>query len=106
MPYSDFTLKKVKKDFGLTVIEPFDFLQDIEPVTPSQFLIETINKRLSLALANNSPIPIIYGAITSGDRWKFLKLESQTVTIGLTEYNIHPVDKVLGILLSFVSSTS
>ncbi|WP_222838806.1 hypothetical protein [Nostoc cycadae] len=54
----------------------------------------------------NSPIPIIYSAITSGDRWKFLKLESQTVTIGLTEYNIPPIDKVLGILLSFVSNAS
>ncbi|WP_277878104.1 hypothetical protein [Tolypothrix sp. FACHB-123] len=41
--------------------------------------------------------------MTTGDRWKFLKLENQTVTIGLLEYTIPPVEKILGILVSFVS---
>ncbi|WP_256364351.1 hypothetical protein [Nostoc piscinale] len=42
----------------------------------------------------------------SRDRWKFLKLESQTITIALAEYNIPPIDKVTGILLSFVFSAN
>ncbi len=43
-------------------------------------------------------IKIIYGSVTSGDRWKFLKLEGQIVEIDLTEYFINNVGKILGIL--------
>ena len=50
---------------------------------------------------NNQAIAIIYGAVTTGDRWKFLQLVERTVTIGLSEYNIPPVDQILGILVSF-----
>jgi hypothetical protein len=52
---------------------------------------------------NNQSVPIIFGTVTTGDRWKFLKLESNTVTIGLLEYNLPPVEQVLGILVSFVA---
>ncbi len=48
-------------------------------------------------------IHTIFGALTTGDRWKFLKLESNTVTIGLLEYNLPPVEQVLGILVGFVA---
>jgi hypothetical protein len=50
---------------------------------------------------NNRAIATIYGAVTTGDRWKFLKLVDKTATIGLLEYNIPPVEKILGILVSF-----
>jgi hypothetical protein len=52
---------------------------------------------------NNKPVPAIYGAVTTGDRWKFLKLEGLTVTIGLLEYTIPPVEQILGILVSLIS---
>ena len=43
-------------------------------------------------------IPIIYGSVTSGKLWQFLKLENSIVTVDLNTYPIMPVQKVLGIL--------
>lgn len=198
MSYSDFTLKKVKAEFNLNIIEISTFLEKIEPINPSEFLSTFLEKQLPLALAvntekarsewlispilleirdilsnkislfsgtdftvdsslglngvcdflisksieqlfieapaviiveakredlnsglgqciaemiaaqkfnqqNNIIVPIIYGTVTTGDRWKFLKLEETTVTIGLLEYNITPVNQLLGILKSFVA---
>ncbi|MFB2835701.1 hypothetical protein [Floridanema evergladense] len=43
-------------------------------------------------------INTIYGAVTTGMVWKFLKLENQTVFIDLNDYFIKEIDKILGIL--------
>jgi hypothetical protein len=45
-------------------------------------------------------ITTIYGVVTIGTIWRFLKLEGQVVHIDLTEYYIKDVNKVLGILVS------
>ena len=44
----------------------------------------------------------LYGCVTTGNLWKFIKLEEQTVTIGLREYSLPPVAENLGILVSFI----
>lgn len=46
----------------------------------------------------NQEIPIIYGSVTSGRNWQFLKLEDRNVTIDPNEYQITPVERILGIL--------
>ncbi|AUB42739.1 hypothetical protein COO91_08885 [Nostoc flagelliforme CCNUN1] len=51
-------------------------------------------------------IATIYGSVTSGNLWTFLKLEDRTVTIDLTEYLIPPVEQVLGILVWMIRSQS
>jgi hypothetical protein len=43
-------------------------------------------------------IPTIYGTVTTGTTWKFLKLNNQIVEIDLTEYYINNISKILGIL--------
>ena len=40
----------------------------------------------------------IYGVVTTGEIWKFLMLEGQSVQIDLLEYFLNQVDKILGIL--------
>jgi hypothetical protein len=40
----------------------------------------------------------VYGCVTSGMLWQFLKLEETLVTLDLTSYQITPVDRILGIL--------
>ena len=50
-------------------------------------------------------IPIIYGAVTSGTVWRFLKLEGQIVSIDAIEYYLRDVGKILGILLSAIPSS-
>jgi hypothetical protein len=45
-------------------------------------------------------IDAIYGAVTTGQIWKFLKLTDVTVSIDLTDYYISPnLNKILGILI-------
>jgi hypothetical protein len=47
-------------------------------------------------------IPVIYGTVTSGTNWKFLKLKGKVVEIDLVEYYLTDVNKILGILASGV----
>jgi hypothetical protein len=49
------------------------------------------------------PIPVIYGCVTSGKLWQFLKLENNDLTLDLTEYQVTPVERILGILKWMVS---
>ncbi|WP_442938052.1 hypothetical protein [Nostoc sp.] len=45
---------------------------------------------------------IIYGTVTTGSIWQFLKLEGQFIQIDLSEYYLKDVNKILGILASGV----
>jgi len=49
-------------------------------------------------------IPTIYGSVTSGKLWQFLKLEGKDVTIDANEYPVMPVERILGILKWMVDS--
>lgn len=40
-------------------------------------------------------IPIIYGSVTNGVQWQFLKLETNVVTIDLNVYPLPPVEQIL-----------
>lgn len=54
MSYSDFTLRRVKQNFNLTIIEETTFLTSIESQQPSFFLAAFLDKYLPLALALNT----------------------------------------------------
>jgi len=203
MAYSDFTLQRLKKDFGLQVDEQSDLFASVEPVASSDLLNTTLQETVQLAIAINTekarsemiitpvllevrrrakgqvslfsgtefnvdsekglvgycdyilsrsreqltinapviliteaknenikaglgqciagmvaaqifnqregqamvsdralPIDAIYGAVTTGEIWKFLKLTHGTVSIDLTDYYISPdLHKILGILI-------
>ena len=45
------------------------------------------------------PISTIYGTVTSGTVWRFLKLEEQCASIDLTDYPVPPVEQILGFLV-------
>jgi len=193
MPYSDFSLEKVKRTFELTTSETVDFFGDVPELECSALLTEILRYNVPLAVANNSeearsemiisPILIdlrrllkerinlfsgiefdvdserglngicdfiisnspeilfvsapvitlveakkenitaglgqcvaemlaarifneragnevsrIYGAVTTGSIWKFMKLEGSVISIDLSEYYLKDVNKILGIL--------
>ncbi len=197
MAYSDFTLKKVVQEFQLTLSEDKNLFADIPSVSPSDFLIETLNENVPLALSistekarseliiinlfielrkkyhhkislfsgvkfdvdseknlngfcdfiiSSSPeqlfitapiiavveakneniisglgqciaemiaaqqfnaeekqsISTIYGIVTTGNAWKFLKLQTRTVSIDSKEYHIDNTAKILGILAAMI----
>jgi len=199
MPYSDFTLERVKRIFELTTSETVDLFGEIPELASSTLLSEILRYNVPLALASNSekarsemiisPILIdlrrqlkerinlfsgvefdvdstkglngicdfiisdspeilfisapiitlveakkeninsglgqcvaemlaarifnertgneistIYGAVTTGSIWKFIKLEGSVIYIDLTEYYLKDVNKILGILASGIIS--
>lgn len=80
-------------------------------------LVESKNENLKLGLAQciaemlaaqlfnqqkQNAIKIVYGAVTIGTIWQFLRLEDKTISIDLTEYYIKDVKKILGILISAI----
>ncbi|MFM7599877.1 MAG: hypothetical protein ACK6BN_12275 [Pseudanabaena sp.] len=199
MPYSNFTLRQVEKDFHLQIEEKIDLFAHVQAIAPSDDLKRILTENIPLALAINtekarsefliaptllelrrrSPTPIslfsgtefsispeqglsgycdylislskqqlmisapviaiveaknediksglgqciaemvaaqlfnelenndidtIYGIVTSGEIWKFLQISEQNVAIDLTDYYINNIDKIIGILLSFIST--
>ncbi|OUL29315.1 hypothetical protein BV375_16035 [Nostoc sp. 106C] len=44
----------------------------------------------------------IYGTVTTGSIWQFLKLDGQEIQIDLSEYYLKDVNKILGILANGV----
>jgi hypothetical protein len=194
MPYSSFTLRQVKQDFGIVTIEGGRFLPPIPTIAPSAYLQEALSEGIPLALATGSekarseliispilvevrklldhqvslfsgedftvapelglngtcdflmsrsteqmiieapavivveakkgdlkqglgqcaaemvaaqkfnaaqqiPIETIYGAISSGNAWRFMKLVNHELSIDLNDYAIPPIDELLGMLV-------
>lgn len=201
MPYSDFSLEKVKRTFELTTSETVDLFGDIPELECSALLTEILRYNAPLAVASNSekarsemiicPIlldlrrllrerinlfsgiefdvdsarglngicdfiisnspeilfisaPVItlveakkenitaglgqcvaemlaarifneragnevstvYGVVTTGSIWKFMKLDGSIISIDLTEYYLKDVNKILGILAMGLVSRS
>jgi hypothetical protein len=197
MAYSDFTIKRAEKDFGLTIIEREKLFTPVPETEISEFLRANLEEKTSLALAigtekarselivadvllevrrifdkqisffsgiefnvdslkglngrcdfmlslsprqlmldapvitvveakkedlvgglgqcvaemvaaqifneqEGKKLSRIYGMVTSGDDWKFLKLENEKVFIDLDEYQIEHVEKIVGILCAMI----
>jgi len=56
-------------------------------------------------LAHGHQIPTIYGSVTTGTQWQFLKLTEKDLTIDVTEYSLDPIDRILGILKWMVNES-
>lgn len=110
----------VNAEDGLTGV--CDFLVSLSPrqfslEAPALILIEAKRDDLTSGLGQcvaemvaaqrfnaekGNDIPRIYGAITSGIDWLFLKLEDKKLHIDMSAYQIAQCDKILGILSSMV----
>ena len=51
-----------------------------------------------------NPIPAVFGVVSTGSAWKFLRLEGSTVTLDLKEYYIDNLGKILGVLKHIVGT--
>lgn len=63
---------------------------------------EMLAVRIFNECEGNKNATIIYGAVTSGQTWRFLRLKEQVIEIDLTEYYLIDVNKILGILASAI----
>lgn len=86
--------------------------------SPVVVLVESKNENLRFGLAqciaemvaaqlfnerSENQINAVYGAVTIGTIWQFLKLEGKIVSIDLSEYYIKDIKKILGILYSAIA---
>ena len=49
-----------------------------------------------------TPFPALYGAVSSGSNWQFLRLEGDVLTIDQPEYYLGEVNTILGILVQIM----
>lgn len=201
MAYSDFTLKKVKSEFGLQTVENISLFSAIEAVGISDYLVATLKRNVPLALSINtekarselviinvllevkdilagrislfsgidftvdkekgltgfcdyiiggSPeqlyldipviaiveaknenivaglgqciaemvaarlfneregvsLPCLYGAVTTGDEWKFVRLREEIAYIDADSYYISDIGRIIGILVEMAGKVS
>ncbi|CAK0779991.1 hypothetical protein CCP3SC15_60025 [Gammaproteobacteria bacterium] len=48
----------------------------------------------------------IYGAVTTGSNWKFLKLKEKAICVDLTEYSIRGPGKIIGIIFAMIKDVT
>jgi hypothetical protein len=48
--------------------------------------------------------PHLYGCVTTGTAWRFMRLSGTTLTAGLTEFTFDQLDRLLGIFASIMGS--
>ncbi len=201
MAYSEFTVKKVKEELGLDIVENRDVFGRIEPIEISDYLKEKLDENVPLALAINtekarsefiiafvllelrssldnemslfsgiefdvdkernlsgfcdfiislsteqlfltSPVVTIveakneniiagigqclaemvasrifnekegnnvkniYGVVTTGSAWRFIKLTNSTALVDKKEYHIEYVEKIMGILTAMIKQVA
>ena len=48
----------------------------------------------------------IYGVVTTGSAWKFIKLTNNTALVDKKEYHIEYIEKIMGILTSMIKQVA
>ena len=74
--------------------------EDIPSGIP-QCLAELVAAQIFNA-AEEHPIETLYGIITTGEVWKFLRLQGTNVTIDTDDYFLNQPEKIVGIILSML----
>ena len=65
---------------------------------------KVLEMKLAKHQQKGNEIKTIYGSVTTGTNWKFMRLSGQIIEIDLNEYFINDVRKILGILRSFIDN--
>lgn len=71
-----------------------------------QCIAEMVAARMFNEAENNSEINTIYGVVTTGIAWKFLKMNGLNVTIDLDDYFIDNPDKIIAVLLAMMTQNA
>jgi hypothetical protein len=71
-----------------------------------QCIAEMVAAKIFNELENDESVKRIYGVVTTGTTWKFLKMDGMDVYIDLDDYPIENPDKIIGILLAMVSQNA
>ena len=97
--YCDFVISRSREQ--LTINAPVLIIVEAKNENIKDGLGQCAAAMLAAQLFNEqegNEIKTIYGAVTTGDIWKFLKLEGTDIFIDLNNYYIKELNKILGIL--------
>ncbi len=122
-PLSLFSGVEFNVDFDQGLRGTCDFLFSLSPVqlliqAPVVAIVEAKRDNISSGIGQclaemlaaqtfnerrGNAIPVVYGVVTTGSLWKFLRLSGLVATVDEREYHIDQVAHILGILLSMVT---
>jgi hypothetical protein len=54
----------------------------------------------------NNAVGTVYGVVTSGNLWKFLRLTAMHVVVDATEYHISQVERIVGIIVAMLKEAA
>jgi len=112
----------VDKELGLNGFCDFIISQSSEQLfleSPIVVIVEAKNERITSGLGqciaemiaakrynekDGKSLPFIYGVVTTGHAWKFLKLAGNSVYIDIADYYINNPNKIFGILTRMIKS--
>jgi len=103
--YCDFILSRSLEK--LFVAAPVVMLVEAKNENLQNGLGQCIAEMVAAQLFNQqeqNPITTIYGVITTGSIWKFLRLTNRQVEIDLNEYYLSEIDRIWGILSAGIQS--
>jgi hypothetical protein len=73
--------------------KPEDLIAGLGRCVAEMVAIQLINEK------EGTPLPVVYGCVTSGSNWRFLRLKQSDLSIDLPEYYLQDVAKLVGILV-------
>ncbi|MBC7823195.1 MAG: hypothetical protein H7126_04860 [Candidatus Parcubacteria bacterium] len=83
----------------LEIEKPVIIIVEAKKVDINSGLGQCLAEMFAAQQFNQSETVPIYGCVTTGTAWKFLKLQGEIARVDVTEYPIPPVDYVLGVLV-------
>lgn len=114
----------VDAERGLTGYCDYLLSRDNNPYSihaPVLAVVEAKNERINLGLAQcaaemvaarifnereGSGVGALYGAVTTGSNWRFLRLAGDHLEIDADEEYLHPIERLLGILLTITGEST
>jgi hypothetical protein len=98
----DFLLtRKASADISAPVIAIFEAKDDNVDNWTGQCGAEMVAARL-FNQQKHEPIEVIYGAVTNGYEWLFLRLEGQMLLIDTERYGLENLPRLLGVLVKLI----
>ena len=101
--YCDFIISQSTEQ--LFVKAPVAMLVEAKNENINSGLGQCVAEMLAAQLFNQheqNPIIAIYGIVTTGTNWKFLRLIDHQIEIDLREYYLSEIDQILGILKAVI----
>ncbi len=101
--FCDFIISNSAEQFFLE--SPVVFIAEAKNEKINSGLGQCIAEMVAAQIYNdreNQPKKCIYGAVTTGHVWKFLKYENQCVYIDNNDFYIDRPDKIMGILTAMI----